>query len=487
MNKLIRFAGSPLFIAPAVCLISFLIRLATIGLYPLQDTSEARYGEMTRLMIETGNWITLWFDYDVPFWGKPPLFIWLSAISCKLFGINEFAARLPSLLVSMSITALAFRLALFQLGQSAGRLVLLILPTTVIFLVLSGTILAEPTMLLSITMILTAFWIGWHSENPRQVRFWQYTFFIGCAIALLAKGMAALILAGLPIFIWCLPERKLITLWQKFPWIKGTLLTLLIASPWYIAAEMQTPGFLQYFFIGEHFQRYLDNGWSGDLYGAAHVVPIGSIWLLWLASCLPWTPFLIIIAFRWVRGRIGGNSYKINSWRLFLLLWLFCPLIFFTFAKNVIWTYVLPVTPAVALLLADHWQDTWHLYQKRILATTILAPLLIIVFTVLIINGYGQKSHKQLMQIVEQQGLDNPGILFLYGTSFSSRFYSDGKAISIDSIQHLQDTLEDRSRNYFLATQDDDFSHLPDTIRSQFKEIARYEDWTLYLNNYNAL
>jgi len=442
---------------------------------------------MTRLMIETGNWITLWFDYDVPFWGKPPLFIWLSAISCKLFGINEFAARLPSLLVSMSITALAFRLALFQLGQSAGRLVLLILPTTVIFLVLSGTILAEPTMLLSITMILTAFWIGWHSENPRQVRFWQYTFFIGCAIALLAKGMAALILAGLPIFIWCLPERKLITLWQKFPWIKGTLLTLLIASPWYIAAEMQTPGFLQYFFIGEHFQRYLDNGWSGDLYGAAHVVPIGSIWLLWLASCLPWTPFLIIIAFRWVRGRIGGNSYKINSWRLFLLLWLFCPLIFFTFAKNVIWTYVLPVTPAVALLLADHWQDTWHLYQKRILATTILAPLLIIVFTVLIINGYGQKSHKQLMQIVEQQGLDNPGILFLYGTSFSSRFYSDGKAISIDSIQHLQDTLEDRSRNYFLATQDDDFSHLPDTIRSQFKEIARYEDWTLYLNNYNAL
>lgn len=468
--------------APVVCLVAFLIRFATIGLYPLQDTSEARYGEMARLMIETGNWVTLWFDTDVPFWGKPPLFIWLSAFSFKLFGTNEFAARLPSLLVSISIVVLTGRLALFQLGKSAARLVFLILPTTVIFLILSGTILAEPTMLLSITMILTGFWIGWHSKNTRQGSFWQYTFFVGCAIALLAKGLAALILAGLPIFIWCLPERRLVTLWQKFPWIKGTLLTLLIASPWYIAAEIKTPGFLQYFFIGEHFQRYLDTGWDGDRYGAAHVTTMGTIWLFWLVSCLPWTPFLLIIAFRWIRGFLGGNSYNINSWRLFILLWLLFPLVFFTFAKNVIWTYVLPVAPAVALLLADHWQDTWHLYQKRILATTILAPILVIVSTVFIMNGYGQKSHKQLMQIVQQQGLDNPGILFLYGTSFSSRFYSGGKASSINSIQHLQDTLEDRGRNYFLATQDDDFNHLPDTIRGQFKEIARYKDWTLYLN-----
>ena len=77
---------------------ALLMRLLSLGMYPLMDTSEARYGEMVRLMVETNDWITPYFDYDVPFWGKPPLFIWMSAISFKLFGINEFAARLPSLL-----------------------------------------------------------------------------------------------------------------------------------------------------------------------------------------------------------------------------------------------------------------------------------------------------------------------------------------------------------------------------------------------------
>ena len=113
----------------------------------------------------------------------------------KIFGINEFAARLPSLLVSVGIVGFSLKLALFQMGQSAARLVLVILPTTAIFLILSGTVLADPVTLLSITMIISGFWIGWHSPDTQQARQWQYLFFIGCAVALLAKGLAALVLA----------------------------------------------------------------------------------------------------------------------------------------------------------------------------------------------------------------------------------------------------------------------------------------------------
>ena len=78
-----------------VVLVAFMIRLTTLGLYPLGDTTEARYSEIARKMVETGNWITPQFDYGVPFWGKPPLSTWTRAASFELFGVSEFAARLP--------------------------------------------------------------------------------------------------------------------------------------------------------------------------------------------------------------------------------------------------------------------------------------------------------------------------------------------------------------------------------------------------------
>ncbi len=123
---------------------ALLIRLTALAMFPLQDTSEARYGEMVRLMVETNNWITPWFDYGVPFMGKPPLFIWLSALSVKLLGIHEFAVRLPSILISIATLWFCWKLARFQMAARQAQATLLILVSTAMFLVLSGTIMAEP-------------------------------------------------------------------------------------------------------------------------------------------------------------------------------------------------------------------------------------------------------------------------------------------------------------------------------------------------------
>ena len=101
-------------------LIAFSIRLATLGLYPLIDTTEARYIEMARKMIETGNWIMPQFDYGVPFWGKPPLSIWFNSVIFKIFGINEFSARLPSVIIGFLITVLVFCLAKSQRGKTVA-------------------------------------------------------------------------------------------------------------------------------------------------------------------------------------------------------------------------------------------------------------------------------------------------------------------------------------------------------------------------------
>ena len=191
----------------AIASSALMIRLIALGMFPLQDTSEARYGEMVRLMVETNDWITPHFDYGVPFLGKPPLFVWLSAISVKLFGVNEFAARLPSIFCGLGVMFFCWKLARFQMGLHQAKMTQLIIVSTAMFLALAGAILPDPVQLLCITIILSGFWIGWHSDDSRQAKIWQYIFFAGCGLGLLAKGPATVVLAGLPIFVWCLPQK----------------------------------------------------------------------------------------------------------------------------------------------------------------------------------------------------------------------------------------------------------------------------------------
>ena len=82
------------------------LRVISLALYPLMDTTEGRYGEMARKMAEMSDWITPWFDVGVPFWGKPPLSFWMSALGIKIFGVNEFAVRFPQFLAALTIVCM---------------------------------------------------------------------------------------------------------------------------------------------------------------------------------------------------------------------------------------------------------------------------------------------------------------------------------------------------------------------------------------------
>ena len=105
--------SSGLFRRAVLVLIGLLLlaRLIGMAVVPLMDTTEARYGETGRIMAELNDWITPWFDYGVPFWGKPPLAFWVTAASFKAFGVSEFTARLPHLAISVFIVGLAAWLA----------------------------------------------------------------------------------------------------------------------------------------------------------------------------------------------------------------------------------------------------------------------------------------------------------------------------------------------------------------------------------------
>ena len=167
------------------------IRLLSLGLIPLGDKTEARYGEIARLMLQTGDWITPHIEVAFPFWGKPPLSTWLSALSFKFFGINEFAARLPSFALGIAVLWLTYRLVSQDNCREYALRAILILAITPVFFVSSGAVMTDPALLLGTTLSMAAFGIAINNKSGRTV--WGYLFFVGLAIGLLAKGPVALV------------------------------------------------------------------------------------------------------------------------------------------------------------------------------------------------------------------------------------------------------------------------------------------------------
>ncbi|MCL6285850.1 phospholipid carrier-dependent glycosyltransferase [Ruegeria sp. 2012CJ41-6] len=110
------------------------IRLVLIFWLPITDTNEARYAEIARKMLETGDWITPQFDYGVPFWGKPPLHTWFSAIGMKVFDVGHFGARLPILLLSFAVLLLCFTWMRRQRGSDQALVGVTVLAPSVLFL-----------------------------------------------------------------------------------------------------------------------------------------------------------------------------------------------------------------------------------------------------------------------------------------------------------------------------------------------------------------
>ncbi|MFT5139120.1 MAG: 4-amino-4-deoxy-L-arabinose transferase-like glycosyltransferase [Lysobacterales bacterium] len=324
-------------------------RLLTMGMTPVLDTTESRYSEISRLMLVSGDWAVPQIREGEPFWGKPPLFAWLTAGSFKLFGISPFAARIPHFLLGLATLFLVFRLSRAHLSQNYSLLALVILSSTPLFFVSSGTVMTESGLLFSTTLSMAGFWFCLMDKG----RIWGLAFFAGLGLGMLAKGPVAVIMTCLPIFAWWFLGRKQpkpsLT---KLPWLSGITLSLIIAVPWYLVAEQRNPGFLEYFLIGEHFLRFIQPGWQGDLYGNAHSEPLGMIWFWWFQATAAWGVLLAFVVLKFALSYRSRHWPSFDDWQIYLICWFLAPLVFFTFSGNILWTYVISGMPAFALLLA---------------------------------------------------------------------------------------------------------------------------------------
>ena len=187
-------------------------------------------------------------------------------------------------------------------------------------------------------------------------------------------------------------------------------------------AEKATPGFIDYFIIGEHWSRFVESGWEGDRYGDAHDEPRGIIWLYWVAVAFPWSFLLIHALFKrkWRECSVVDRPGSKKQLTTFLICWLISPMVLFTFAGNILPIYVLPGIPAMGLLLAL-WINEFSLKH---LLTGSFTPLLLVMILVFSESTFRDRSDKWLLSEIDK---DVP-IYYLGKRSFSGRFYSQGQA-----------------------------------------------------------
>ena len=459
-----------------------ILRLFLAWVVPMTDTTEARYADMARMMVETGDWITPRFDYDVPFWGKPPLHTWLSAAGIAVLepvlgflGVDaprDLAARLPILGAALAALWVLHAWTAVLRDRETAWIAIVVLASSGLFFGASAFVMTDMPLALGVVMAMAGFHFGTGADGGTPRRGWALLGFGGLAVGLLAKGPIVLPLAGLPIGLWLLIGGR----WRllgRLPWGWGLLLIAATVLPWYVAAEIKTPGFLRYFIVGEHFERFVVPGWEGDLYGSGHERPKGIVWLYGLATFLPWTLFALVPLARIGRVRAAGKGDGLRS---YLLLFALAPMIVFTPAANLLAAYVLPGLPAAAALLAVTWREAegpeGRMTAGLFAAATLAVPL---AFTLTFLAGNertwplrtasGALHH--LDEVAPEARLHTLGKRI-----FSAEYYSDGRAIALDEAA-LPDLLGDGRRDAVIVR--DKAGDRP--VPEGFEDLGR---WTIY-------
>lgn len=470
-RKNLHWVVSLLLAALIGCRVLFLVLLPHI------DTSEARYAEISRKMVETGDWITPQFDYGIPFWAKPPLSMWMSALGMELFGANEFGSRILIFIAAMALLLIVARAVRRESDKTTGLVAATLLMGMPLFYYCSAAVMTDLALTFGTTLAMVAFRTSVLSASRR----WGYGLFIGLAIGLLAKGPLALVLAIPPILGWVLMTGEWKRAWKSVPWASGTLLMLAIALPWYLMAENKTPGFLNYFIVGEHWKRFVINGWQGDLYGNAHSETPGTIWVYWVMVTFPWCLGLFVIPFRkWKQAQDWAMTQDGRG--LYFLLWALWPLVFFTPSRNIIATYPLPALPALAILMAeivrycareDYSWRRLHPLHPAFAITSIAAILMLGCVSSLLPEFAPKRTERELVNVFYANRKNEDQLLYFGTRKYSAEFYSGGEATATGSIDALKAKLNSPGR-LFVAIKSRKLELLPPQIQRRLLPVT---DW----------
>lgn len=316
---------------------SYLFLFHNLGSYSLKEPDEGRYAEIPREMVEQGNYVVPHLDY-VRYFEKPPLLYWVTALSYKAFGISEWSFRFPNALAALLCILSVYLFTSDRFGEETGLIASLILLTSFGFFAISHIVTID--MLFS--FLLFAALLCFYQYYLKKGRLFLYLFYAALALAVLAKGPAALILLAITILIFLRTEKKLPFLRDMLS-IKALLLFSVIALPWFILICLREKGFFQFFFIDQHILRFLTTKHkrSGPLYYFFPVL---------FGGLFPWSIFI---------PRAVAELWRERELRLFFI-WSLVVFTFFSLSGSKLPPYILPVFPAVSVILAGLFRREWH-------------------------------------------------------------------------------------------------------------------------------
>jgi 4-amino-4-deoxy-L-arabinose transferase-like glycosyltransferase len=319
--------------------------LAALGLV---GADEPRYAQIAREMLERHDWVVP-ILYGKPWLEKPILYYWQAMLSYGIFGVSDWAARLP---VACNATALVLAVYFFARRFRPG----LQLDAALIVASMAGVIgfgrAASMDMPLSAAFTIAMLsWLAWHQTGAGK---WLAFFYVFIGLGTLAKGPVAPLLAALIIVVFAAIRRE----WRivlRTLWLPGILLFLAVALPWYVAVQVRVPEFFRVFILEHNLARY-----SSDVY--RHSQPFWFYVPVFLLALLPWTALAIVAAVRALRkdSSIGDDVVFKRDHAIagLLLVWAIVPPLFFSFSGSKLPGYILPALPAWALLIVE-----W-LYRK---------------------------------------------------------------------------------------------------------------------------
>jgi 4-amino-4-deoxy-L-arabinose transferase-like glycosyltransferase len=316
--------------AVAMLLLAATLFFFHLGTYGMWEPDEARYAEIPREMLATGDFVVPHLNYVI-YIEKPPLLCWLTALSFRLFGENEFAARVVPAASAMLGVIATYLFALRVFDRRRAILAGAILATSPLYAVMAQVLTTDMLLTALMTIAFFSFFLAWR-DNPK----WRWAFYAAMGLGILAKGPVG---AALPIitaasFLWW--QGELVAGIKRLKPVSGLLVTVLIAAPWFVAISVRVPDFVWFYFVGEHLRRFFQASYS-------HGEPIYFYIPVLAVGLLPWSLLTPAIIKR-------GSAYP---GRTFCLIATVAVLVPFSLASAKLIPYILPAVPPLAVLLAD--------------------------------------------------------------------------------------------------------------------------------------
>jgi 4-amino-4-deoxy-L-arabinose transferase-like glycosyltransferase len=306
----------------------------------LLGADEPRYAQVAREMLERHDWVTPVL-YGHAWLEKPVLYYWQGMIAYAVFGVHDWSARLPS---AVDATAMIAAVYLFFRRFRPGAQLDAALVTASAAAVIGFARAAATDMPLAATFTIAMLaWMAWF-EAGRKLD--MALFYIFLALAILAKGPVAIVLAAAVIVVFGLLLGDLLPVWRTL-WVPGLLLFCAVCLPWYVLVQLRNPQFFRAFFLQQNLARFATN-----LY--RHQQPFWYYAPVLLLSLLPWVVFAVAAAVHVARDHWSARKLRAAPpapLALFLLTWGVLPVVFFSLSQSKLPGYILPAVPAWLLLL----------------------------------------------------------------------------------------------------------------------------------------